>query len=756
MNHSECDFSGWVTRYNVRCSDKRTILSDAFKHHDGGRVPLVWNHNHDGMENIVGHIDLENRPGEGVYGYGYLNHSQYGQLAKTLVYEGDITGLSIYANQLQQNGNDVLHGNIREVSLVLAGANPGAFIDNVIRHGENIDDEVFIYVGDADFRFVDSENDDDSMEHSDEPTVKEVFDSMTKEQQTVAYVLIAEARRRKDGKDIDFNEEEFQHADSEDEGKTFKEIFDSMTDIQKEVVTYLIGVAAEDGSLNENEEVKHADNFDEGNDNRTIKDVLATFNEEQRTVLALMIANALTDGKALEEGDDEDEADVEHSDTKKGGKTIGEVFDTFTEEQKLVAYELIRQAIESRESTNTEEAEHSAIDEEYEGGESNMSRKNIFEQEGETTEVLSHSEIQTIIKDATRYGSLKESFIQHGVSEDELMHAVSDAAGNSHTYGIADIEYLFPEDRLLNNAPVVINQNTGWVNSVMSGVHHTPFSRIKTVFADITVDDARAKGYVKGNTKVEEVFGLLKRTTSPTTVYKKQKLDRDDIIDITDLDIVAWLKAEMRGKLNEELARAYLFGDQRNAASDDKINEQCIRPIWTDADLFTIKARISLSAAATDDQIAKQFIRACRKSRKDYKGSGNPVLFASEDIITDCLLMEDNVGRVIYDTEEKLATALRVSKIITVPVMENLTRTVTTTTGSETRHLFGIIVNLNDYTVGADKGGAVAMFEDFDIDVNREKYLIETRCSGALTLPYSAIAIEAVFESAEPEDPEET
>lgn len=672
------DFSGWVTRYNVRCSDKRTILPNAFKHHDGGRVPLVWNHNHNEMENVVGHIDLENHP-EGVYGYGYLNHSEKGQLAKTLVDEGDITGLSIYANQLQQNGNDVLHGNIREVSLVLAGANPAAFIDNVIRHGESIEDEVYIYSGETGLELP-----------NDEP------------------------------------QEETAEPKKESNPQT------------------------------EEPAMEHADKSVE-DDNRTIKDVLATFNEEQRTVLALMIANALTGGKALEEGDDEDEADVEHSDTKKGGKTIGEVFDTFTEEQKLVAYELIRQAIESRESTDTEEAEHSAIDEEYEGGESTMSRKNIFEQqEGETTEVLSHSEIQTIIKDATRYGSLKESFIQHGVSEDELMHAVNDAAGNSHTYGIADIEYLFPEDRLLNNAPVVINQNTGWVNSVMSGVHHTPFSRIKTVFADITVDDARAKGYVKGNTKVDEVFGLLKRTTSPTTVYKKQKLDRDDIVDITDLDIVAWLKAEMRGKLNEELARAYLFGDQRNSASDDKINEQCIRPIWTDADLFTIKARISLSAAATDDQIAKQFIRACRKSRKDYKGSGNPVLFASEDIITDCLLMEDNVGRVVYDTEEKLATALRVSKIITVPIMENLTRTVTTTSGSETRNLFGIIVNLNDYTVGADKGGAVAMFEDFDIDVNREKYLIETRCSGSLTLPYSAIAIEAVFESAEPEDPEGT
>lgn len=655
------DFSGWVTRYGVRCSDKRTIMHNAFKHHDGARVPLVWNHQHDSPENTLGYIVLENHPDVGVYGYGYLNHSANGQLAKELVDHGDITGLSIFANQLRQDGTNVEHGMIREVSLVLAGANPEAFIDNVIRHGETVDDEVYIYSGDSDIALPESES--------------------------------------------EKTEEVIEHADK---------------------------------SANESA----------SDDNRTIKDVLATFNEKQRTVLAAMIAQVLSGGTAFDEDEKNDK--VEHADTKSGGETIGDVFETFNEEQKLVAYELIRQAMETveEENKNKKEAEHSAIEEEIEGGDYSM-RKNIFEQDGTSEEVLSQSEIKAIIDDTKRYGSLKESFLQHGIDDDQLVHTVTDDDSNTVTYGMANIDYLFPEDRLVNNRPIILNRNTGWVNEVMNAVHHTPFARIKSVFADITMDEARAKGYTKGNAKVDEVIGLLRRSTSPTTVYKKQKLDRDDIIDITDLDVVAWIKSEMRGKLNEELARAFLIGDQRSAGSDDKINESNIRPIWTDDELYTIHYRIVLPSTATEDQRAHAFIRACRKSRKEYQGTGDPVLFASEDIISDCLLMEDNTGRVVYDTEEKLATALRVKRVIGVPVMENLTRSGVAVPGeasaTETRTLFGIIVNLADYTVGADKGGAVSMFDDFDIDYNREKYLIETRCSGALTVPKSAIAIEVVF-----------
>lgn len=661
------DFSGWVTRYGVRCSDNRTIMPNAFKHHDGGRVPLVWNHQHDSPENTLGYMILENRPNEGVYGYGYLNHTHLGKTAKEIVNHGDVTGLSIWANQLKQAGTNVEHGMIREVSLVLAGANPAAFIDNIIRHGELVDDEVVVYSGDSDIALPKFESDEsDVIEHADKSKNESASD-----------------------------------------------------------------------------------------DERTIADVLAAFNEKQRTVLAAMIAQVFSNGTAF---DEEGEDKVEHADTKSGGETIGDVFETFTEEQKLVAYELIRQAMETVEEEskkkNMKEAEHSAI----EGGDYSMHR-NIFDQDDTSENVLSQSEIKVIIDDTKRYGTLKESFLQHGISEDQLVHTVKDDDGNNVTYGIANIDYLFPEDRLVNNRPVVINRKTGWVNEVMNTVHHTPFARIKSVFADITMDEARAKGFTKGNIKAEEVFGLLRRTTTPTTVYKKQKLDRDDIIDITDLDVVAWIKGEMRSKLNEELARAFLVSDGRSSASDDKINESNIRPVWTDDELYTIHYRIEIASTATEDQRAHAFIRACRKSRKEYQGSGDPVLFASEDIISDCLLMEDNTGRVVYDTEEKLATALRVKKVIGVPVMENLTRTASVpgVSGStETRTLFGIIVNLADYTVGADKGGAVSMFEDFDIDYNREKYLIETRCSGALTVPKSAIAIEAVITTPAQDDDDET
>lgn len=578
---NQYDFSGWATRANLKCSDGRTILKDAFKHHDGQTVPLVWNHQHNDPFNFLGHALLESRD-EGVYAYCTFNDTESGKTAKELVQHGDICALSIYANQLKQQGGNVMHGAIREVSLVLAGANPGAYIDAVICHSADNDEGEFD-------------------EYVDEAII------YTGEKISLA------------------------HADSQ--------------------------------TTNENKKEEN------------------NMGEEKKS--------------------------------SGGEKTVAEVFETLTEEQKTVVYALIGQALEDA-GVEVEETEK---------GDKSM-KHNIFDPEETNENVLSHSDVTAIFNDAKRYGSLKESFLQH-----------TDYAENTQDYGLNGMDWLFPEDTNLNKTPEFIKRDTGWVSKVMTGVHHTPFSRIKSMFADITEDEARAKGYFKGNLKKEEVFSLLKRSTTPTTIYKKQKLDRDDVVDITDFDVVAWIKSEMRMMLDEEIARAILVGDGRLASSDDKINEANIRPIWKDEDLFTIKAVID---NAIEDP-AKAFIRAVVKSRKNYKGSGEPTLYASEDLITDCMLLEDRNGRVIYDTMEKLKAALRVKDIVTVPVMEGLTRT---DSDGVQRNLMALIVNLRDYNVGADKGGAVNMFDDFDIDYNAQKYLIETRCSGALIKPYSAIAVE--------------
>lgn len=572
------DFSGWATKNNIKCSDGRTILRDAFKHNDGQTVPLVWNHQHNESANVLGHAVLENRE-EGVYAYCTFNDTEAGKNAKLLVEHGDVTALSIYANQLKQNGSNVMHGTIREVSLVLAGANPGAFIDSIIRHGEFCEDEAVIYTG---------EN--LSLEHADQKPSD------------------------KDDK-----------AGEDDKG---------------------------DGKV-------------EGKDQKTIKDVV----------------------------------------------------DSMSEEQKNVLYALVGQALEGKEMAQSAIEENNNIED---GGEQEM-KHNVFEgRETDKKDVLSHDAMETIFKDAKRYGSLKESFLAH-----------------ADQYGIKDIEWLFPDAKNVNMPPDFIKRDDSYVQKVMRGVHHVPFSRIKSMHADITADQARAKGYIKGKLKKEEVFTLLKRTTSPTTIYKKQKLDRDDVIDITDFDVVAWLKMEMRMMLDEEIARAILVGDGRLSSDDDKINEMCIRPIATDADLYCVKAKVSVASAATEDDIAKAFIRTVIKSRKEYKGSGSPTLFTTEDILTNCLLLEDKNGRIIYDTVEKLATALRVKEIVTVEVMEGAK----TKVEEQEKPLMALMVNLVDYYVGADKGGAVNMFDDFDIDYNQQKYLMETRCSGALVKPFSAIAV---------------
>lgn len=581
----EYDFSGWATRNNIRCSDGRTILKDAFKHNDGQMVPLVWNHDHNDPLNVLGHALLENRD-EGVYAYCTFNDTDAGRNAKALVEHGDVTALSIYANQLKQQGPNVLHGAIREVSLVLAGANPGAFIDSIIRHGEESDEEAIIYTG-------------------------------------------------------------------------------------------------------ENLVLEHS----------------------QHTIVNDKNLDAIKDNFTPPSGDKKDEKDEKDEKGEKGEKTVQDVFDTLNEEQKTVVYALIGQALDGSNQNENNEKE----------GNDNM-KHNVFDQDqNEKENVLSHADMENIISEGKRYGSLKDSFLAHTAQ-----------------YGIDQIDFLFPDAKNVTNQPDFIKRDDSYVQKVLRGVHHTPFSRIKSTHANITADEARAKGYIKGHLKKEEVFTLLKRTTTPTTIYKKQKMDRDDIVDITDFDVVAYIKAEMRMMLDEEIARAILVGDGRSTASDDKINEQNIRPIAKDDDLYTIKATVTAAAKATEDEIAKNFIRTVIKSRKEYKGSGSPTLFTTEDMLTNCLLLEDNNGRIIYDSVDKLATTLRVKEIVPVEVMEGVTRKADTKTLS----LMAILVNLNDYYVGADKGGAINMFDDFDIDYNQEKYLIETRISGALVKPYSAIAFE--------------
>ena len=575
------DFSGWATRNDLKCSDGRTIRKDAFKDNNGQKVPLVWNHQHNDPLNILGHALLENRQ-EGVYAYCTFNETEAGQNAKLLVEHGDVSALSIYANQLKQRGSDVIHGAIREVSLVLAGANPGAFIDSVICHGEESEEEAIIYTGE-----------DISLFHAE--------------------------------------------CDKKEETKEEKPV---------------------------------------ENEKKTTEDEKKTTESEE---------------------------------------TVGEVLDTMNEKQKTAVFALIAQALENADNSNDDDEEEKEM------------KHNVFDQDETKKEnVLSHSDIESILSDAKRSGSLKESFLAH-----------------TATYGIDQIDTLFPEPKSMNTPPEFIKRDMDWVAGVINGVHHTPFSRIKSMFANITEDEARAKGYIKGNLKKEEVFTLLKRTTTPTTIYKKQKLDRDDILDITDFDVVAWIKGEMRMMLDEEIARAILVGDGRLTSDDDHIPEQNIRPVWKDDDLYTIKTKITVSTTATDDDKAKAMIKAAVKSRKNYKGSGNPVLYTTEDFLTNCLLLEDTQGYRLYKSEQDVATAMRVSKIVTVPVMEGLTRT---DSESKTRTLMGIIVNLKDYNVGADKGGAVNMFDDFDIDYNQQKYLMETRCSGALIKPYSAIALEMVTE----------
>ena len=588
MVNFDYDCSGWATKANTKCYDGLTLAEDAFKGCSGQTVPMVYNHDHSSLDNVIGHALLENRKG-GVYAYAKFNDTPTGQTAKKCVENGDLNAFSIWANGLQKAGQVVKHGVIRELSLVLAGCNPGALIQEVVKHSaDNIDDE-----GCEAFIFNDPGS--LSLEHGMDPEGNPLEEA----------VLAHSDDNKEDGKMAE-----------ETNGKTLEEVYNSMTDEQKECCHALVGLAL----------------------------------EEQ-------------DGDGGE--DEEDESDMKH---------------------------------------------------------------NVFDKDAGKQTVLKHSidDINSIIKGAKTSGTLKAAFDNAGVEQGEI---------DELSHGIDNIDWLFPEDHLLDTTPRIIDKPDDWVSVVMGGVKHIPFSRFKSMFADLTPEDARAKGYVKGNYKIEEIFGLLRRSTGPTTVYKKQKLDRDDVSDITSFDVVAWLHNEMRYKLNRELALAYILGDGRQAASEDKIDENCIRPIFNDADLFTIKVQVATTGLSKVEDKYKAFIKQVIRSRKEYRGSGTPVMFTTEDALTEMLLLEDGMGRPLYADEAALARKLRVSKIVTVPEMEGRK-------GAKGGDLAAVIVNLADYTVGADKGGAVSMFDDFDIDYNAMKYLIETRCSGALTTPYSAMAIE--------------
>lgn len=591
MVNFDYDCSGWATKANVRCYDGLVIAQDAFKECSGKVVPMVYNHDHSNVDNVIGHCLLENRPG-GVYCYAKFNDTDTGKTARQCVESGDLSAFSIFANGLKKVGSTVKHGFIREVSLVLAGCNPGALIDEVVKHSADEDyegGEAFIY------------NEDGlSLTHGMDPEGNPLED-LTHSADSGDAVTNDEA-----------TQEEAKMADEKDEGKTLEQVYNSMTDEQKECCHALVGLALEE-----------------------------------------------------QEGGDND--DGEEDDTVK---------------------------------------------------------QNVFDKDTNAT-VLKHSieEINNVVKTAKSHGTMKAAFEDAGMDSDELAHSID------------NIDWLFPEDHLLDTTPRIIDKPDDWVSVVMGAVHHIPFSRFKSMFADLTEEDARAKGYFKGNFKKEEVFGLLRRSTSPTTVYKKQKLDRDDVIDITSFDVVAWLKQEMRLKLNRELALAYLLGDGRLAASEDKIDENCIRPVFNDSDLFTIKVQCKTTGLTTVEDKYKALIKQILRSRKEYRGSGTPTLFTTEDALTEMLLLEDGIGHPLYADEAALARKLRVKNIVTIPEMEGRK-------GAKGGDLVCLIVNLADYTVGADKGGAVSMFDDFDIDFNAQKYLIETRCSGALTTPFSAMAVE--------------
>ena len=654
------DFAGWATRNDIRCSDGRTIRHGAFAGDNGKRVPLVWMHNHKDVQQVLGHADLEERD-EGVYAYCSFNNTDASKNARECVGHGDVVALSIYANELKQRCGDVLHGAIKEVSLVLAGANRGAVIDAVLAHGEISDEEAEIsFVGYGDI-IIHAEKDDDEEPEDDE-------------------------EKKTGGEEDEEPEDDSGEEPDEDEG--------------------------DDEEDEDKKNLKHADE-ESGDDDETVADVMATLNEKQKKAVAIIISQIAKGNKSLAHADDQNSGNKSAED-----ETVEDVINTLNEKQKKVVAFLIGKA--AKESEGGSEMKH-----------------NVFEG-ADVQSTLSHDDFNQIMGVGRQMGSLRSAF-EAAEEEGFLAHADGD-------YGIKNIDYLFPDAKTINTNPEFIKRDTSWVDGVLSGTHHTAFSRVKSVFADITEDEARARGYIKGKLKKEEVFALLKRVTEPQTIYKKQKLDKDDIEDITDMNVVAYMKAEMQLMLREEIARAILIGDGRLASSDDKIKEDRIRPIYNDEDLFTVKIPVKVAVNATDDEIANALIRAAVKSRKLYKGSGNPAFYTTDEYITDALLVENGIGERKYKSEAEVATAMRVKSLVAVEVMEGKQIAITENGTTNNYPLIGVAVNLADYNIGTNGGAKTDFFDDFDIDFNQYKYLYETRMSGALIKPFSAVSFYLVRE----------
>lgn len=694
MGDPKPDFSGWASVNDQKCSDGRTIMAGAFAHMDNKKVPLVWQHQHNDPSMVLGHAVLENRA-FGMFCHGYFNNTEAGLRAKEMVKHKDVECLSIFANNLNERrvngGREVYHGNIREVSLVLVGANPGAVIENVnIVHGESfetVDDEAYIY------------NEGLSLEHSEDSSEEEVIETpIVEDVETPAEETVSEAEVT-----VETNTEE-----NAGEDTSVQEVLESLTEEQKVVVHSLLEGALSPSNANE---LAHADDNTQA--------VFDSLTGTQKIVVHHLIGEALAHAEKQSEGDNmpTNDENLEHAD-----KTVQDVFDTFTEEQKNVVSFLIGEAIAAAEAENGQLAQSGISDEVKEEFLAhfdntiqegfNTMHKNLFEQNGDVNNgsaTLTHAQKTTIIEDAkNKYnGSLKESALAHAAE-----------------YGFEDIDFLFPDAKNPDGTPQTHKRRTEWVNDVLTNVRTVPMSRIKTIVADLTYDEARAKGYVKGNLKKEEVIKLLKRTTTPTTIYKKQKLDRDDTLDITDFNVIAWLKAEMRLMLDEEIARAILVGDGREVDDDDKVDEDHIRPIAHDDVFYAHAVELASNTEAND------IVEAVLYSRRHYRGTGNPTFYTTDAILTDLILQKDKVGRRLYETEQALAAALRVRTIVTVDVLD------------DDPEVVGILVNLADYTVGADAGARIGMYDDFDIDYNQYKYLIETRISGALTVPKSAIVIK--------------
>lgn len=720
MKKTQYDFGGWATKNDLLCADGRTIRRNAFKDDDGRTVPLVYQHNHEDPTRVIGHALLENKD-DGVYAYCSLNGTSIAQHVKECVRHGDINGLSIFANKLVQRGGDVIHGVIRELSVVLSGANPGAVIEfPMLSHGEESETEAFIWCGEEGIDI------DDALRHAEsESNKKSVKDEDEDEDEDEE----AEDEDVEDEEEVDEDDEEEAEEKPASKGKRpipefIKQKREELAKKQKNKKPDTTEDKAED-----KEELSHAEEDDDDDDedvdeNTTIQDVLDTLNSKQQKAVDYVLDSILGGEDLNKGGSDKKAEDISE-------ETVSDVLKTLNKTQNKVFEYLIDQAEQTVEAAKADDSEDGKEDSgeeashaDFEGEELTM-KKNVFDIEtmDEQNDTLTHAQMETLIKDAKRLGSLRQSVLEH-----------------SAEYGIDQIDWLFPEDRSIQNTPTFIQRDMGWVSKVMNAVNHTPFSRIKTLFADITEDEARARGYIKGKQKKNEVFTLLKRTTDPQTIYKKQKLNRDDVVDITDFDVVAWMKQEMRMMLDEEIARAILIGDGRETDDDDHISEDHIHSVFHDDEtLFVVRRQYT---AVQGEEKAKTLIKLVRKAWKDYKGSGNAVAYVAEDTLSDLLLLEDSFGHFLYPTKDVAASVLGVQDIVTVPPMADTATVRVDEDANKTYRPLMIIVNMKDYNVGADKGGSVNMFEDFDIDYNAQKYLIETRCSGALVRPFSAIVVE--------------